>query len=1075
MLVPPGRPPTAVAQSETAPPPSGAVIVVLEESASTDAVTAASEVSGVEPDAVFTEVFDGFAATVTQAEADALADDPQVAAIYPSERFWQAEQILPTGVDRIDADQNPSADIDGSDDTRVNADVAVLDTGISLSTGDLVVPGGINCANDGISPYDDGTGHGTHVAGIVGALDNGTGVVGVAPGARMWSVRVLNRFGGGSSASLICGLDWAARRSSTIDVVNMSIEGPGTDGDCESSALHLAICGVVIDAGIPVIVAAGNGSDDASRWIPAAYEEVIAVSSLSDSDGAPGGDGPAPGCSPANGDDLLATTSNFGPDIDIAAPGVCIRSLTRDGGTVLKSGTSMAAPHVVGAAALYLAVNPGATPAQVKSWLVGNGKAQSSAEGFGGDQDSSAEPLVWLGGGAVTAQPTEIPEGAWPLVRSGASVNSVASTYVRDGKLSTVWRTNPFRDGPPDEAWVWVDLGSRKPVGSIRWVFGQAGIGDYFEIEGSNNLLTWQYITRRNGKPVGLWQEKTLSRNYRYIRFRFENPNRDTILGGLAEIQVYPPGIEPPSPPPATQYDLKSSADSVNTSASYYVRDGEMSPVWKSKRFQAGPPDEAWVWVDLGSSRPIGTVRWVFGEYGIGDYFEIEGSNDAQSWSYITKRNGKPVGVWQEKELARSYRYVRFRFENPNRDLYLGGLAEVEVWSPGETPPLGSTELAAESASTPVSTATTEPDGPYPLYGSGRSSNSTLPREVWDGDPGTIWRTDGTSTPESGFVYVTLGEVKPIGAVRWLYGIGEIGDELTIQVSDDRLTWTDVHTAGNAPVGEWQLATFSGLEAKYVRWYFANPNGDPVIGGLAEIEIYPPGIYEAAEQTATPAPTETATATPTATVDTDSPQPVATETTIVTETATDLATPIDAEPEQPVAESPTTEATAIGEEPTETATEPAPTETATEVPSGPTPYLVVETSRSASTVPGTTAIDGDPATIWQTAPGEDPGRIAILTLELDYEQPVGQVRLLPGPDGLSGAATIETSNDGETWSYYAELDLTVADAEGWIVVNPAPDVSAPVSAQFVRIVFVNQNGSPVLGNIAEIELLPPSL
>ena len=154
-------------------------------------------------------------------------------------------------MDRIDAEDNPTTDIDQIDDIRIGTDVAVLDSGISQSTGDLNIAGGTDCTG-GLGPYDDGTGHGTHVAGTIGALDNTTGVVGVAPGARLWSVRVLNSSGNGSAASLVCGLDWAARRASVIDVVNMSIQGGGEDGDCDNSAVHLAICAVVNSAAVTI-------------------------------------------------------------------------------------------------------------------------------------------------------------------------------------------------------------------------------------------------------------------------------------------------------------------------------------------------------------------------------------------------------------------------------------------------------------------------------------------------------------------------------------------------------------------------------------------------------------------------------------------------------------------------------------------------------------------------------------------------------------------------------------------------------------------------------------------------------
>ncbi|MER3486431.1 MAG: peptidase S8, partial [Chloroflexota bacterium] len=167
-----------------------------------------------------------------------------------------AEQTLPTGVDRIDADVNAVAQIDGND-TRIDADVAVLDTGVDLSNPDLNVAGGVDCDGPDTGNYGDAHGHGTHIAGTIAALDNGIGVVGVAPGARIWSVRVLDAYGNGTTSNLICGLDWVAAHADTIDVVNMSLAGAGSDGSCSSTALHEAICGVV-NAGVTVVAAAGN-------------------------------------------------------------------------------------------------------------------------------------------------------------------------------------------------------------------------------------------------------------------------------------------------------------------------------------------------------------------------------------------------------------------------------------------------------------------------------------------------------------------------------------------------------------------------------------------------------------------------------------------------------------------------------------------------------------------------------------------------------------------------------------------------------------------------------------------------
>src|SRR5690606_4721504 len=105
------------------------------------------------------------------------------------------------------------------------------------------------------------------------------------------------------------------------------------------------------------------------------------------------------GCSPLNADDVFANTSNYGADVDIAAPGVCILSTFPGGGTTVKSGTSMATPHVTGAIALYKAVNRGASPGDVKAWLLANAQAQGGPNGFTGDPDGIPEPVVWLGGG----------------------------------------------------------------------------------------------------------------------------------------------------------------------------------------------------------------------------------------------------------------------------------------------------------------------------------------------------------------------------------------------------------------------------------------------------------------------------------------------------------------------------------------------------------------------------------------------------------------------------------------------------------------------------------------------------
>jgi subtilisin family serine protease len=258
--------------------------------------------------------------------------------------------------------------------TGAGIEVAVLDTGIDLTHPDLKanILGGKNCMRGGT--YNDGNGHGTHVAGTVAAINNTIGVVGVAPAAKLWSVRVLDNAGNGTWSSVICGIDFVTSQASHIKVANMSLGGAGVSDSCSSptaSALHRAICNSVA-AGVTYVVAAGNEADDLKNHVPAAYPEVIAVSALADSNGAACGGGAATNYGP---DDTFATFSNYATLLEdsarlIGAPGVSILSTWKGGGYNTINGTSMATPHVAGAAALFLETHSGATPAQVLSGLL---------------------------------------------------------------------------------------------------------------------------------------------------------------------------------------------------------------------------------------------------------------------------------------------------------------------------------------------------------------------------------------------------------------------------------------------------------------------------------------------------------------------------------------------------------------------------------------------------------------------------------------------------------------------------------------------------------------------------------
>lgn len=391
----------APAQSDQIP---GGYIVVLKDTATAEgadmneavdeAVEQASTL-GARVRHVYRYALHGYSASMSPSVAATLADDPRVRSVEPDRPVHATAQSIPTGVDRAGADQSPTAAIDGVD-TRVNADVAVIDTGIAPDHPDLNVyeDGGKNCWLS-LLPPTDLHGHGTHVAGTIGALDNGTGVVGTAPGVRLWPVQVLSPLGSGSTSAVICGIDHVTEHADEIEVANMSLGGSGSDdGNCGKSnddAMHQAICNSVAQ-GVTYAVAAGNDHSDAANMVPAAYDEVITVSALADFDGKPGGLGTSTCRSDV--DDTFANFSNYGADVDLIAPGVCIRSTSSTGGYTTLSGTSMAAPHVAGGAALYRATHPGASPQTVKAALQAAGSLDWTWPSQ--DGDATKERLLTL-------------------------------------------------------------------------------------------------------------------------------------------------------------------------------------------------------------------------------------------------------------------------------------------------------------------------------------------------------------------------------------------------------------------------------------------------------------------------------------------------------------------------------------------------------------------------------------------------------------------------------------------------------------------------------------------------------
>lgn len=231
-----------------------------------------------------------------------------------------SSQILPWGINRIDAD------LVWWTTTANSIKVGVIDTGIDVKHPDLKdnLKGGVSAVNYTAS-YNDDNGHGTHVAGIMGALNNSIGVVGVGPKVSLYAIKVLDRKGSGYLSDVIEGIDWAIANG--VQVINMSL---GTTADIQS--FHDAVIRAN-KAGIVQVAAAGN--DGKAVNFPAAYSEVIAVSASDNADN-------------------VAYWSSRGPEIDLAAPGVDIYSTYKGQTYKTLSGTSMASPHVAGAASLVL-------------------------------------------------------------------------------------------------------------------------------------------------------------------------------------------------------------------------------------------------------------------------------------------------------------------------------------------------------------------------------------------------------------------------------------------------------------------------------------------------------------------------------------------------------------------------------------------------------------------------------------------------------------------------------------------------------------------------------------------------
>jgi aqualysin 1 len=328
----------------------GSYIVVLNENADPRSVAA---VAGVSPRYVYTAALTGFAAELNEGQLNALRHNPNVAYIEEDgvATTSTTQSGATWGIDRIDQRALPLSTTYSYTNTGAGVRAYIIDTGINTSLGDFGgrASSGYDAVDGGAA--DDCNGHGTHVAGTVGGTKWG-----VAKGASLIAVRVLDCGGSGSWSGVIAGMDWVAANHVSPAVANMSLGG-GASTAVDDAAKRLIASGVV------TAIAAGNGNQgglgqDACKYSPARVPEAITVGATDNTDTKP-------------------RFSNYGPCVDIFAPGVNIKSdwfNTAYGADYTRtiSGTSMATPHVAGVAALYLQSNPGASTSAVANALYAN-------------------------------------------------------------------------------------------------------------------------------------------------------------------------------------------------------------------------------------------------------------------------------------------------------------------------------------------------------------------------------------------------------------------------------------------------------------------------------------------------------------------------------------------------------------------------------------------------------------------------------------------------------------------------------------------------------------------------------